>query len=107
MILALEVLGLVVMVVAHVVLQRRSAAFFEARVREQDEAEEGRRVAIYKQQKATERNVAKSDAAVRKLADRTRYLQEEAENAQRRAESFFSDPAVKRALRKAGGEDGR
>lgn len=67
------------------------ASFFEDRLRAQDEAEEGRRVALYKQQKATARAVAQSDRAVRKLADETRHLKDEAELALHRIDRHISD----------------
>jgi hypothetical protein len=90
-IFALEALGIAVMLLVHRYNLKGLASFFEDRLRAQDEAEEGRRVALYKQQKATARAVAQSDRAVRKLADETRHLKDEAELALHRIDRHISD----------------
>jgi putative ubiquitin-RnfH superfamily antitoxin RatB of RatAB toxin-antitoxin module len=82
-----EILGIVAMVVVH----RRSLGIFSDRLRAQDEAEEGRRVALYKQQKQTSKAVAQSDRAGRKLADETRHLKGEVELALSRIDRHMSD----------------
>lgn len=74
------------------------AASFAERLREQDEAEEGRRVALYKQQKQMHRTVTASDRAVRKLADETRSLHENTRLLHERTDQHFADPRVKRVL---------
>lgn len=53
------------------------ATTFERRLVEQDALEEQRRVALYKQRKATNRMVAKRDEAVRRMADDTQALRDE------------------------------
>ena len=91
MILLLEGAGVVVLVLASVFSMRRQAGFFEERLRAQDESEESRRVALYKQQKATARSVAISDKAVRKMVDETRHLQEETRLAHQRTDALARD----------------
>lgn len=90
-IFVLEVLALVAMVVVHRHNLKGLGSFFEDRLKAQDEAEEARRLALYKQQKASERTVARSDAAVRKIADRTRGLQDEVARAVRRVDRLADD----------------
>lgn len=60
---------------------------FERRLAEQDAAEEGRRQAIYKQQKEMHRAIAVSDRAVRKMADHSSALRDEAIAIQQRMDA--------------------
>lgn len=90
-IFVLEVLALIAMLLVHRRNLKGLSSFFEDRLRAQDEAEEGRRVALYKQQKASERTVQRSDTAVRKLADQTRSLQDDARQALKKVDRFVSD----------------
>lgn len=90
-VLAVEIAALVAMVLVHRHQLRGLSSFFEDRLRAQDDAEEGRRVALYKQQKATAKAVAQSDSAVRKMVDQTRTLQEESTHALKRVDRFVSD----------------
>lgn len=76
----LEVLGVVAMVLVH----RRSLGIFADRLAKQDEVEEARRVAAYKMAKANERQVARSDRAVRKMVDQTSALRDETISLQQR-----------------------
>jgi len=85
------VAAIVVMLALHYYLQRRLALWFTARQEKQDQAEEDRRVALYKQQKATAKTVAQSDRAVRKLADETRHLHDETRLAQQRTDALARD----------------
>lgn len=89
--LVLEILVLVVIVVTSVRLQRKQAEFFEARVRAQDEAEEGRRLAIYKQQKEQTRITARSDKAVRQMSVQVRHLHDDARLLHQRVDRHFHD----------------
>lgn len=66
------VLVIAAMIATHILLVRRMAAFFVARVVEQDEAEQGRRNAIYKQQKAFTQRLAAAERATAKMVDETR-----------------------------------
>ncbi len=90
-VLIVEILALIAMVLVHRRQLKGLSSFFEDRLRAQDEAEEGRRVALYKQQKATQKTVAQSDRAVRKLADQTSGLQEDARQALAKIDRFVSD----------------
>lgn len=72
-----ELALLVVIAVAHVASVRHIDAFHKARAAALDEADEGRRLAIYKMQKAAQRTVANSDRAVRKMVDQARGLHED------------------------------
>lgn len=87
-------IGVAVIVIAHLV----SLALLARRVRAQDHVEEQRRIALYKQQKATAKAVAQTDSATRKLVDQTRGAHEDARLLLERAEQHFSDPRVKRFL---------
>lgn len=86
-----ELLGLVVLVAYSQVLMRKQARSFEDRLRAQDEAEEGRKLATYKMAKANERVVARSDKAVRQMADQARNLHENARLMQDRAETMLKE----------------
>lgn len=86
-----ELVGLCVLVALSLALNYSTHTYFKRRLDEQDKAEEGRRLALYKQQKATQRTTAQSDRAVRKLADETRHLKDEAELALRRIDRHISD----------------
>lgn len=103
-VLIAEVLGVVAMVVVHRRQLRGLSSFFTDRLREQDETEEARRVAAYKMAKANERTVARSDRAVRQMADQARGLHEDSRAMQERVERHFADPRVKRMLGE--GQDG-
>lgn len=63
------------------------SAYFEERLRIMDEAEEERRLALYKQQKVLHRTLAQSDAAVRQMADHTIALRDEAIGLHQRVDS--------------------
>lgn len=89
------VLVIAAMVATHIVVVRRMAAFFVARVVEQDAAEEGRRLAVYKQQKASERIVLRSDKAVRQMVDQARGLHDDASRALQKADRLASDQKAK------------
>jgi hypothetical protein len=93
---AAEFVGLLVLVAVSAFLMRRQARMFEDRLRAQDATEEARRVALYKQQKATATAVAQSDRAVRKLSDAARHLHEETRLAHERTDALASD--VKRKM---------
>lgn len=86
-----ELVTLALILLASALSIRRVEKTFTERLAKQDEIEEGRRVALYKQQKASERNIARSDAAVRKIADRTRGLQDEVQRAVRRIDRLADD----------------
>lgn len=85
------VLGVLAMVLIHRREQHSLAEFFTARLTAQDEADEGRRVALYKMQKSSERAVARSDSAVRKLADSARHLHDETALAHQRTDALARD----------------
>lgn len=72
-----EIIVLVLILLAAWLSIRKVERTFTERLAEQDRAEEGRRLALYKQQKASERTVVKSDSAVRKLADQVRGLHDD------------------------------
>lgn len=91
MLLAAELVALVALVVTHVVLQRRLTRLFER--------DEARRVALYKQQKASERTVQQSDRAVRKMVDQMRHLHDDARQLHGRVDRHVSNL-------KKGGADG-
>ena len=105
--LVAELLGLAVLVAAHVASMRRQAKFFEDRVKAQDEAEEGRRVALYRQQKAAQRAVSQSDRAVRKMVDQTRSLHDSIRLQHERVDRHFAHPNVKRLVNEGGESDSR
>lgn len=86
-----ELVTLVAILAASWFSVRRVEKLFAERLAQQDAAEEARRVALYKQQKASERNIARSDAAVRKIADRTRSLQDEVQRTVRRIDRLADD----------------
>lgn len=90
-ILIVEIVGIAAMVGIHRHQLRGLSSFFEERLRAQDEAEEGRRVALYKQQKASQQAVARSDRAVRKMVDQTRQVQADAAHALKRVDRLASD----------------
>jgi hypothetical protein len=60
---------------------------FEARLRDAEEAEEKRRLAVHKMAKTNERRAAQSDAEVRKLAKQTAALRDEAIGLQQRMDT--------------------
>lgn len=91
-----EIAGVVVLTVQAFFLQRRVERIFENRLAAQDATEEERRVALYKQQKATARAVAQSERAQRKLSDETRKAHEDTRLLQRRVDAHFSHPNIKR-----------
>lgn len=86
-----ELVTLAAILLTAVLSIRKVEKTFAARLEAQDEAEAGRQVALYKQQKATARAVAQSDKAVRRLADETRSLQGESAQALRKVDRFVSD----------------
>jgi hypothetical protein len=86
-----ELVTLAAILLTAVLSIRKVEKTFAARLKAQDEAEAGRQVALYKQQKATARAVAQSDKAVRRLADETRSLQGESAQALRKVDRFVSD----------------
>jgi uncharacterized coiled-coil protein SlyX len=100
-----DIIGAVILTATSAFLMHRQAKDFESRLAAQDATEEERRVALYKQQKATARSVAQSDRAVRKMVDQTRRLQEDTTLLQRRTDAHFAHPAVKR-LTGQEGQDG-
>jgi len=91
MLLGFEIVALVVIVAVSRHLMRKQAEFFEDRVRAQDEAEEGRRLALYKQQKEQQRITARSDKAVRQMSDQVRHLHEDARLLHQRVDRHFHD----------------
>lgn len=91
-----DIIGALVLTGYAAFLQRRANKFFEQRVHAQDAADEERRIALYKQQKATARSVAQSDRAVRKMTDQARQLNEDTVLLQRRTDAYFAHPAIKR-----------
>lgn len=91
LVLAADALGVGAMVLMYRRNLRASQAFFEARLREQDEAKQATDLALYKQQKAMARTVAQSDRAVRKLADQTRALQEDTRLTHQRTDALARD----------------
>jgi hypothetical protein len=93
-----EIVGTLLVVGSAVLTQRRLARLFETRLREQDAVEEERRIALYKQQKATATAVAQSDRAVRKMIDQSRKQFEDTRLLQRQVDAHFADPAVKRLV---------
>lgn len=90
-ILAVEIAALVAMVLVHRHQLRGLSSFFEDRLKAQDEAETGRQLALYKQQKAAAQTVARSDSAVRKMVDQTRALQEESTRTLKRVDRFVTE----------------
>lgn len=105
-----ELAGAVLLILESMFLMNRvsvkTGEFFEERLREQDATEEGRRVALYKQQKATERTVMQSDRAVRKMVDQTRQLHKDTQLMQQRTEAHFAHPEIKRITGRGGEERG-
>lgn len=81
------------------------AAFFRDRLAEQDKADEGRRQAVYRQQKASQTVIAQQQRALEVLANESRAMHEEARLAYQRVDAHFAHPAVK-ALTNQGGQDG-
>lgn len=79
-----------VMVGVHFYTQRRLEARIAARREEMDRLDNERQLALFKQQKASERTVHASDRAVRKLADQARHLHEDARLLHQRTDQFFS-----------------
>lgn len=75
---------------------RHVAATFERRLAEQDALEEGRRVALYKQQKESQRVIAQQQRALEILANQSRALHDEARLAHQRVDQHFAHPAIKR-----------
>jgi hypothetical protein len=67
------------------------AAFFEERMRAQDELEEGRRVALYKQQKASQTEIKKMQIAVEVLANESRALHENTRLTHQRTDALARD----------------
>lgn len=86
-----ELVVLAVILAAAVLAIRRVEKTFVTRLGAQDEAEEGRRVALYKQQKATARTVAQTDKAARRLMDQTRQVQADAQQALRKVDRHVSE----------------
>lgn len=91
-----ELIGLGLICASSVVSFHLQGRFFERRLQEQDDADEARRVALYKQAKATERTVLQSDRAVRKLADETKRVHQDTKLLQQRVDGYFAHPAMKR-----------
>lgn len=101
----LFVLALVVMVIAHVVMQRRLAK--ECRVvleREEqrrktlDELDSERNKTLYKQQKASVAAVARTDRATCKLSDEVRNLAQQTALKHSQVDAFFADSRVQKML---------
>lgn len=86
-----EFVALAVILLVAVLSIRGVERTFKERLRAQDESEQARQVALYKQQKATAKTVAQSDRAVRRLADETRALKDDAQQALRKVDRFVSD----------------
>lgn len=87
-------------------LMRRQERAFAKRLADQDAVEEERRVALYKQQKATATAVAQSDRAVRKLVDQVRDTHENTRQLQRQVDSHFAHPQIKRLIDREGDNRG-
>lgn len=86
-----EFVVLALIVAGHFWTKSRHAAFFEARVKQQDEAEEGRRIALYKIQKAQENEIAKSNRAAQVLADQVRAVHDETRLMHQRVDALARD----------------
>jgi uncharacterized LabA/DUF88 family protein len=90
-----ELVVLVAIVAGHFFTKTKHARFFEDRVKQQDGAEEGRRIALYKIQKANENEIAKTQKAVQVLANQSRALHDEARLVHGRVDQHFAHPAIK------------
>lgn len=88
------VVALVVIVVVHAWSLHRMLD----RQRAQDELDEGRRQAVYQQQKASQAEIARLGRQVEVSIERVLAVQEEARQAHARVDGFFSHSEVKRML---------
>lgn len=68
------------------------------RQRERDERDEARQEAVYKQQKAAQRQIAQTERATQILADQSRALHEEAKHVLMRTDAFFKHPEARRMI---------
>lgn len=84
-------LAVAVMVAVHFLLLRRFEERVHARQASIDEADEGRRQAVYRQQKAAQTEIAKMQRAVQILADQSRALHDETRLAQQRHVALADD----------------
>lgn len=71
------------------------------RQRKIDEADEGRRQAVYQQQKASQTTIAQQQRALEVLANEARALAEEARLVHGRVDAHFAHPAIKRLTNEA------
>jgi Na+-transporting methylmalonyl-CoA/oxaloacetate decarboxylase gamma subunit len=85
------VLAVIVMVVVHAWTMNRLEARVHARQVQLDEADEGRRQAVYQQQKAAQTVIAQQQTAGRVLADQSRALHEETRLMQQRLDALARD----------------
>jgi hypothetical protein len=92
----LFVLAVTVMVGVHAWTLNRMEERVAARQAALDQADEGRRVALYQQQKAAQTEIAKTQRAVQVLADQSRALHDETRLAHQRNDALARD--VKQAL---------
>jgi uncharacterized membrane protein YcjF (UPF0283 family) len=88
---ALFVLAVTVMVIVHAWTLHRMEDRVHARQTALDAADEGRRDAVYKQQKAAQTEIAKMQRAVEVLANQSRALHEEARLAHQRNDALAHD----------------
>jgi FtsZ-interacting cell division protein ZipA len=88
---ALFTVAVTVMVVVHAWTLSRMEKRVHTRQCELDKADEGRRDAVYKQQKAAQTEIAKMQRAVEVLANESRALHEETRLAQQRADAMLRE----------------
>lgn len=85
------VLAVVVMVAVHAWTLNRMEGRVHARQVELDKADEGRRQAVYQQQKAAQTAIAQQQTSARVLADQTRALHEETRLMHQRVDALARD----------------
>lgn len=86
------IFALAVMVGTHYLTQKRLEQIIESMA----ERDQERQQALYKQQKASERNVATAERTVLKLSDKVNALADETRSMHERVDRHFAHPAVKR-----------
>jgi FtsZ-interacting cell division protein ZipA len=94
---ALFTVAVIVMVVVHAWTLSRMEKRVHTRQTELDKADEGRRDAVYKQQKAAQTEIAKMQRAVEVLANESRALHENARLALERGDLLARD--LKKSLK--------
>lgn len=83
--------AVIVMVGVHAWTMKRLEDRAHTRQQELDAADEGRRTAVYQQQKAAQTEIAKLQRAGEVLADQTRALHEDTRLMQQRTDALLRD----------------